>query len=238
MTVRESRYHLDVWEGTGASFLPAWSTLPCLCSPSCPWSWLCSLGQMSSAFFDLPCEVTGSPPHQPSPMSQVSLHICQVLRNWEDEDEGDSGTMWGGLVWGWGGAWTFSPIIRSQPKDHIFNQLLWNREGGLRCWDTREKGDALLLYSSSTSSVGVRAMAEETAGTGTGRNHSRHLLHWFSSWPLDSVDNPSHPPSTRAAPLLRVSCNEVLCKILRKGLHCWKIRGKILKSKPLLFIYK
>lgn len=179
-----------------------------------------------------------APPPQPSPMSQVSLHICQVLRNWEDEDEGDSGTMWGGLVWGWGGAWTFSPIIRSQPKDHIFNQLLWNREGGLRCWDTREKGDALLLYSSSTSSVGVRAMAEETAGTGTGRNHSRHLLHWFSSWPLDSVDNPSHPPSTRAAPLLRVSCNEVLCKILRKGLHCWKIRGKILKSKPLLFIYK
>lgn len=37
---------------------------------------------------------------------------------------------------------------------------------------------------------------------------------------LDSVSRPSRPPSVRVAPLVFVSCNENLCKSLRKGFHC------------------
>lgn len=37
---------------------------------------------------------------------------------------------------------------------------------------------------------------------------------------LDSVSMPSHPPSISVAPLVFVSCNENLCKSLRKGFHC------------------
>lgn len=59
MTVRESRYHLELGEGSRASAFPAWrgSGLPLLSQlSSCP-----ALGQMSSVSFDLlPCEVTSS----------------------------------------------------------------------------------------------------------------------------------------------------------------------------------
>ena len=41
---------------------------------------------------------------------------------------------------GWEGPGCFFPNVRPQPKISIFNQLLWNEEGGQGCWDTRGRG--------------------------------------------------------------------------------------------------
>ena len=50
---------------------------------------------------------------------------------------------------GWEGPGCFFSNVRPQPKGSIFNQLLWNEEGGQGCWDTRERGgycSSLLLF--------------------------------------------------------------------------------------------
>lgn len=57
---------------------------------------------------------------------------------------------------GWEGPGCFFSNVRLQPKGSVFNQLLWNEEGGQGCWDTGIEGDTVVPYSSPASSAGVR----------------------------------------------------------------------------------
>lgn len=139
MAVRESRYHLDVGEVSGASFLPAWrAPVSSLCSHSYPWPWLCGLGQMSSASFDLLlCEVTSSPPQGLVPGPRSAFTSARASATGRLRKKAAVGR--GGWERGWGGAWTFFPNVRPQPQDPVFTQSLWTREGRQGCWDTRER---------------------------------------------------------------------------------------------------
>lgn len=154
MAVRESRYHLDVGEVSGASFLPAWrAPVSSLCSHSYPWPWLCGLGQMSSASFDLLlCEVTSSPP-RPCPRSQVSVHICQGLGNWEAEEEGSSGP-WGGGRGGGEGPEHFS-LMSGHNQRILFSPSHCGLGKAGRDAGTPGR-DTMVPYFSPASSVGVR----------------------------------------------------------------------------------
>lgn len=157
MAVRESRYHLDVGEVSGASFLPAWrAPVSSLCSHSYPWPWLCGLGQMSSASFDLLlCEVTSSPP--PKALSQVPGQLSHLpgprqLGGWGRRQQWAVGGGRGGgerpghfsLMSGHNQRILFSPSHCGLGKA--------GRDAGT----PGREGDTMVPYFSPASSVGVR----------------------------------------------------------------------------------